>query len=96
MVIFLFHQSNLLLVLDLPPGQLTVRKLDQHVEQRPEIVVSPHLLVLVSVDGGVSDGAPEAGSCAGGPHLARGVGVLPRQPEVQHVDLPHGLRSPPN
>ena len=40
MVIFLFHQANLLLVLDLPPGKLTVGKLHQHVEQRPKIIVA--------------------------------------------------------
>ena len=49
-----------------------------------------HFPVLVSVEGGVSDGAPEPGCSPGWPHLALGVGVLPGQPEVEHVDVAHG------
>ena len=55
-----------------------------------------HLLVLVSIDGSVSDGASEPGRGPGWPHLPIGVGVLPGQAEVQHVDLPHCLRSSAN
>lgn len=41
-VIFLFHQSHLFFVLHLPPGQLPIDELHQHVEQAPEIIVSTH------------------------------------------------------
>ena len=67
-IIFFLHEPNLLLVLDLPPGQLTnqklvnivnqsgesiyltVGKLHEHVEERPEVIMATHLLVLVSID----------------------------------------------
>ena len=67
-IIFFLHEPNLLLVLDLPPGQLTnqrlvnivnqsgesiyltVGKLYEHVEERPEVIMATHLLVLVSID----------------------------------------------
>ena len=34
------NYSDLLLILDLPPRQLSVGKLNQHVEQRPQVVVA--------------------------------------------------------
>ena len=67
-IIFFLHEPNLLLVLDLPPGQLTnqrlvnivnqleeciyltVGELYEHVEERPEVIMATHLLVLVSID----------------------------------------------
>ena len=40
MVIFLFHETNLFLVLYLSPWKLTISKLHQHVKQRPQIIVT--------------------------------------------------------
>ena len=34
------NYSDLLLILDLPPRQLSVGKLNQHVEQRPQVIVA--------------------------------------------------------
>ena len=50
----------------------------------------------MSIDGGVSDGASEAGRGPGRPHLPVGIRVLAGQAEVQHVDLPHSLGSSTN
>ena len=55
-----------------------------------------HLLVLVRVDGGVPHGAPKPCRAAGRPDLALRVGVLPREAEVEHEDVPHGRRGPPH
>ena len=48
------------------------------------------------VDGGVPHGAPEPRGAAGRPHLALRVGILPREAEVEHEDVPHGRRGPPH
>ena len=40
MKLFQVNHVDLLLVFDLPPGQLPVGKLDQHVEQGPQVVVA--------------------------------------------------------
>ena len=40
MKLFKVNHVDLLLVFDLPPGQLPVGKLDQHVEQGPQVVVA--------------------------------------------------------
>lgn len=45
-------------------------------------------LVLVSVDGGVADGAAESGGRTRRPDVARRRRVLARQAKVQHVDAP--------
>ena len=46
------------------------------------------------VDGGVSDGTPEAGGSSRRAHLAVSVRVLPRQTKVQHVHLLTVVRMP--
>ena len=39
-VIFLFHETDLFLVLYLSPRKLSIGKLDQHVEKGPQIIVT--------------------------------------------------------
>lgn len=43
-VILFLHGAHLLLVFDLAPRQLTRHELHQHVEQRPQVVMTTHLL----------------------------------------------------
>ena len=40
MVIFLFHETNLFLVLYLSPWKLSIGELHQHVEKGPQIIVT--------------------------------------------------------
>lgn len=54
------HLAHRVLVLDLPPRQLAVDHLDEDVEQRPQVVVSSHLLILVRVDRRVANGSAKA------------------------------------
>ena len=42
-------KSDLFLILDLPPWQLSIGKLNQHVEQRPQVIVPSCQIVIVSV-----------------------------------------------
>ena len=86
-IVLVLHEAHLLLVLDLAPRQLTGEELDDHVEERPEVVVAAHLLVLVRVDRRVAHGAAEAGLRASGAHLALRVRVLAREAEVEHEDF---------
>ena len=44
-VVLLLHYPDLLLLFDLTPRKLADEKLDEHVKQRPQIVVSTHLLL---------------------------------------------------
>ena len=39
-IIFLFHETDLFLVLYLSPRKLSIGKLDQHVEKGPQIIVT--------------------------------------------------------
>ena len=50
----------------------------------------------MSIYRGVSDCASEPGGCPGRADLPIGICILASQPEVQHVDLPHRLRSSAN
>lgn len=86
--------AYLLLVLDLPPRQLPVDELHQHVEQRPQVVVPAHLPVPVRIDARIADGAAEAGGRARTAHLAGAGRVLTGQAEVQHVDAPTVVWQP--
>lgn len=58
--------------------------------------MSPHFLVFVGVDRGVSDRASEAGGGPGRSHFARRVGVLAGKAEVEHVNLFHLRDGLPN
>ena len=55
-----------------------------------------HLLILVSINGSISDSASEARSPPRRSDLSGSVGVLSGQPEVQHVNVSHGLRRASN
>ena len=59
-------------------------------------VIITHLLILVSINGSISDSASEARSPPRRSDLSSRVGVLSGQPEVQHVNVPHGLRRASN
>ena len=43
-VLLVLHDAHLLLVLHLAPRQLAGHELDEHVEERPQVIVSAHLL----------------------------------------------------
>ena len=55
-----------------------------------------HFFVFMSIYRGVSDCASEPGGGPGRADLPIGICILASQPEVQHVDLPHRLRSSAN
>ena len=84
-VVSLFDASHRVLVLNLPPGELSGHELDQHVEQGPEVVLSAELLPAVRGGAGVADSPSKRRSVAPGPHFPGGQGELPRQTEVQQV-----------
>lgn len=86
MVVLLLHQTDLLLVLDLAPRQLPVDELHQHVEQRPQIIVTSHLPIAMRIDRRIAHRAAEAGGRPRASHLTGAGRVLAGEAEVEHVD----------
>ena len=84
MIVLVLHIAHLLLVLDLAPRQLTRQKLDNHVEQTPQVVMAAHLLILVGVHRRITHRSSESGLRSGRPHLALGIRVFARQTKIKH------------
>ena len=44
MIVFVFHLTDLFLIFDSSPWQLTGDEFNEHVEQTPQVIVSTHFL----------------------------------------------------